>query len=162
MSHLEPQGCLGTLAKLLGIKLPARSVTADSLPFGLRDDFLSPAELSFFHVLRQVVADRAVICTKVNLADLFFVSRPNENQGYRNKIDRKHADFVLCDTKTMRPLCAIELDDNSHSRRDRAERDHFVNEVFKTVGLPLLRIPAERTYNVVELRERLLPFIATS
>jgi len=44
----------------------------ESYPFRLRDDFLSRAELSLCQVLTSVVGDRAKVCPKVGLADLFF------------------------------------------------------------------------------------------
>jgi hypothetical protein len=97
-------------------------------------------------VLKLAVKDRAVILAKVNLADIFFVARPKENQSYRNKIDRKHVDFLGCDPTTMKPLFGVELDDKSHSRSDRVERDVFVDQVFQVAGLPLIRIPAKAAY----------------
>ena len=56
-----------------------------------------------------------IVCPKVNLADIFFVARPNENQSYRNKIDRKHVDFLLLDPTTMKPVMGVELDDVARS-----------------------------------------------
>ena len=91
------------------------------------------------------------ICPKVSLADIFFVIRPNDNMGAHNRINRKHVDFLLCHPKTMKPQFAIELDDNSHQRSDREERDDFVNSVFKAANLPLLHILASNTYNTSEL-----------
>lgn len=129
------------------------------LPYALRDDFLSPAEFSFFRVLRLVVKDQAIICAKVNLADIFFVVRPNENQTYRNKIDRKHVDFLLCDPKTMKPLAGLELDDSSHKRANRVERDVFVDEVFEVASLPLIRIPARTAYDPNALAAQLAPHL---
>ena len=82
-------------------------------PYRIRDDFLSPAERSFYQVLRTAVGTRLLICPKVSLADLFFVksSDPREFRVYTNKIDRKHVDFVLCNPETLEPLAGIELDD---------------------------------------------------
>src|ERR1700756_26431 len=95
-------GCLGLVLQLCGI----RASTADSksfpqlafglqdepLPFRLRDDFLSAAEISFYHILLSAVADRLTVCPKVNLSDIFFVSHPERNQAARNRISRKHID----------------------------------------------------------------------
>jgi hypothetical protein len=58
----------------------------------------------------------------------------------RNRIDRKHVDFVICEARTMQPLLAIELDDASHERADRIARDAFVDRVFEVAGLPLLHV----------------------
>ena len=148
----QPQGCLTAILKLFGINL-SPTTNAGTLPYRLRDDFLSNAELSFYKTLEQALGGQATISAKVNLADLFFVARPNENQGYRNKIDRKHVDFLICDSTTMKPLYGIELDDSSHSKQKRIERDKFVDSVFETAGLPLIRIKAARTYDINELKK---------
>jgi len=134
-------GCLGSILRLFGIgaEVP-RSDT--SLPYRQRDDFLSPAELSFYRALSAAVGNRAHICPKVNLADIFFVVKPNENQGARGRISQKHVDFLLCDSQSMKPLVGIELDDSSHARADRQERDALVDAVFAVAALPLVRIPA--------------------
>lgn len=155
-NQAEPQGCLTAILKLFGVN-PGRADASSLLPYGLRDDFLSPAELSFCHVLQQVAGAKAVVCPKVNLADLFFVKRPNKNRSARHKIDRKHVDFVLCEPATMKPLCAVEPDDSSHTKPARIERDRFVDQVFDIAGLPLIRVPAARSYSVTEPGELLRP-----
>lgn len=155
----EPQGCFSAILRLFGIKLKVPTPAADELPYRLRDDFLSPAELSFYRVLRLAVKDRAVIMAKVNLADIFFVTGSKESQSYRNKIDRKHVDFVLCDPATMKPRCGVELDDSSHARRDRQERDEFVDQVFQVAGLPMVRFPARAAYDPKAIAEELAPHV---
>ncbi len=143
----ENAGCLGGILRLFGAKTPE----PPTLPYRRRDDFLSPAELSFYRALLAATGERATVLTKVNLADIFFVVRPNENQAYRNKIDRKHVDFLLCEAASMRPALGIELDDSSHQRSQRQARDEFVDEVFRVAGLPLKHVPTSRTYSVPEL-----------
>ncbi len=134
--------------------------TAKTFPFRLRDDFLSPAEISFYHVLLSTVSDKFTVCPKVNLSDIFFVSRPDQNQAARNRISRKHVDFLLCDSRSMRPCIGIELDDASHAREDRQTRDALIEQVFAAAGLRLLRFPAQRAYNLSEVASRLSPFFA--
>lgn len=155
----EPKGCLTALLSLVGIKLGGTTKSIDELPYRLRDDFLSAAELSFYQVLCTALGNHAIVCPKVNLADIFFVVRPNENQAYRNKIDRKHVDFLICDPTTMKPRCGVELDDSSHTRRDRQQRDEFVGDVFEAVDLPLVRIPARASYGVSEILALIEPHL---
>lgn len=136
--------------------------SAPVFPYRVRDDFLSPAEHSFYQVLKNVVGGRVQICPKVSLSDLFYVksSDPSEWRIYTNKIDRKHVDFVLCDPQTMTPLAGVELDDKSHQRADRKARDGFVEGVFATAGLELLRVPVKRGYQPQELAaliDRIVP-----
>ncbi len=137
---------------------------AAEFPYLQRDHFLSPAEMHFFQTLRTAVNGRAALSTKVNLSDLFWVKTDDQSRKriYTNKIDRKHVDFLLCDPATMRPLVAIELDDKSHQRADRQERDGLVNNVFLAAGLPLLHIIARRDYNSEEIASQLAPYIGQS
>ena len=104
-------------------------IAHEALPYRVRDDFLSPAEFSFYKILSSLGGTKLTIQSKVRLADVFFVSRPNENMTYFSRIAQKHLDFLVCDSATMKPLLGIELDDSSHQRDDRQERDDFVEKV---------------------------------
>lgn len=146
-------GCLSIFLPFLKKKEPIQT----ELPYRVRDDFLSPAELSFYKVLESIVGNKLAIQSKVRLADIFFVARPNENMAYRAKISQKHLDFLVCDPKTMKPLFGIELDDASHKRADRQQRDQFVNQVFHAANLPLLRFPAQHTYTRDEIVSKISP-----
>ena len=59
----------------------------------------------------------------------------------------------------LRTHLAIELDDASHARPERIERDEFVDRVFKTAGLPLLHVPAQANYSLRMLSELLNPYL---
>jgi hypothetical protein len=64
----------------------------------------------------------------------------------------------------MKPLGGIELDDSSHNRSDRKERDALVDAVFSSAGLPLIHVTAKRAYVLDEVAEsvrRLLPIQET-
>jgi hypothetical protein len=153
----QKPGCLASILSLFRSRKKDDGISIqynepEKLPYRLRDDFLSNAEASFFQVLKTMIGDHLVICPKVSLAELFFVPRSNEAyQIYQNKIDRKRIDFLLCNPQTLRPVFAIELDDSSHERPDRQARDAFVEEVFATTELPLVRVPAQLAYNTHDL-----------
>lgn len=121
------------------------------LPYRLRDDFLSPAEFSFYKVLSSTIGEKYMIQSKVRLADIFFVARPNENNAFRFQINQKHVDFLVCDAQKMKPLFGIELDDSSHQLSIRKERDEFIQKVFDAAHFPLVRFPAQREYNSREI-----------
>lgn len=163
---LAPEDVDNIVNRIVTILTPGggKGTSLKDYPYFLRDDFLSPAEQSFYLVLKHVVSDRAIICTKVSLGDLFFV-RSNSRSNFRtltNKIDRKHVDFLLCDPQTVRPLVAIELDDKSHQRSDRQARDELVAMVYQAAKLPLVRFPAKRGYTTSELVTLLSPYISLS
>jgi hypothetical protein len=144
----ERQGCLGFLFRFFG-----SGDDEQTHPYKIIERFMSKAELSFYHVLRLAVGDHAHICPKVSLGDLFAVTQKPE-MPHRNRIDRKHVDFLICDPQTLQPLVGIELDDSSHQRSDRQKRDDFVNAVFRTAGLPLLHFPVRQAYTIDEISGR--------
>jgi hypothetical protein len=157
----QKQGCLSVIFPFLGRKttktifkaseynspndsIPTvETIIPEALPYRVRDDFLSPAEFSFYKVLSSLGGTRLIIQSKVRLADVFFVARPNENMTYFSRIAQKHLDFLVCDSVTMKPLLGIELDDSSHKRDDRQERDDFV----------------EREYNSREIAAQIAPLL---
>jgi len=164
----DKPGCLSFFFPSRKQSQPGKIVTTESgtktqtpletpkkeLPYRLRDDFLSPAEFSFYKVFSSIYSARLIIQSKVRLADIFFVSRPNENYSYFNRIAQKHLDFLVCDSVTMKPLFGVELDDASHKRDDRKERDEFLEAVCKVSGWPLRRLPVQREYNTSEIADR--------
>jgi very-short-patch-repair endonuclease len=148
-------GCLSLLT--FGLLGRGRASTNRPLenPYGLRDDFLSHAELSFYHVLRSTMTQDVTIVIKPRLADILFVRQPQKNQGARNRIDRKHVDFLLCETATMKPRLVVELDDRSHQKKDRQERDQLVDGALRAAGLPVLHVRAMKGYVPQELFEQI-------
>lgn len=146
-------GCLGFLFGLLGARDDSGPDAADRLPYQVRQDFLSRAEASFYHVLRQAAGDRFAIFAKVRLADIFFVNQQKGRQSWTNQITGKHVDFLLCDPLTLQPVAGLELDDASHDRPDRKAQD--AHQIFEAAGLPLIHVPARRTYTLEDIRESL-------
>lgn len=135
---------------------------ADPLPFRRRKYLFSTAERSFYEVMRRMVPNYTVFA-KVRLADVVYVkSDKSEWRAHQNRIDRKHLDFVICDSN-LAPIVAIELDDSSHQQPDRIARDSAVDQILTAAGLPLVRVAAQRGYQPDALRQLLSPHLnATS
>ncbi|RMG86587.1 MAG: DUF2726 domain-containing protein [Chloroflexi bacterium] len=133
----------------------------NEFPYYLREDFLSPAELEFYKILRTILKQHAMVFAKVNLNDIFMVKKSDyrEFRIYTNKIDRKHVDFLICHPLTLKPIAGVELDDKSHQRRDRKERDKFVDGVFQAAGLPILHFRVQRQYDTRQIKAKLVPYI---
>jgi hypothetical protein len=128
--------------------LPAR------MPYFKRPSLVTKSELRFYKSLHKAVLDDFEVFAMVRIADLIRVEKGSKNgRKWLNKILSKHIDFVLCDPGSLEPVVCIELDDASHNRPDRIERDIFVNDAFDAADLPLLRIPVEPSYNAREVRQ---------
>ena len=153
MSDGERTGCLAAILKLFMGPKPA----ATALPYRRRDYLLTKAERSFYGALCQAVGQDHLVFAKVRVADLLWMPKGTEGrQSHFNKIQSKHADFVLCDTEQVRPVLVIELDDSSHSTDKRVARDNFLDEAFRVAGLPILRVRCQSGYNIAELREQII------
>ena len=124
------------------------------LPYVARGRLVTKSELRFYKSLLKAAQDDWEIFAMVRIADLLRVeTNHKQRRKWLNKILAKHIDFVLCDPGTLEPMVCIELDDPSHNRPDRIERDIFVNQAFESAGLPLLRIPTQEAYRAREIRE---------
>lgn len=132
---------------------PARDMTYEA-----RKDLFSPAERSFLGVLEQAIEGRYRVHGKVRLGDLIQpvrgYSRSQRTVAW-NRINRKHVDFVLCQPDTLAPVGAVELDDASHQRKDRSDRDAFVDQALYSAGIPMVRFAARKGYSVAELKAQL-------
>jgi hypothetical protein len=124
----------------------------------LRKTLFSPAERSFLGILEPSLPPGIRVFGKVRLEDIFGVKaglEKGERQAARNRINRKHVDFLLVRSTDLAPVAGIELDDSSHDTEDRQERDTFVDSAFASAGLPLLHVPAQKAYNPTEIRAKL-------
>lgn len=143
------------LAVFLALILLMRTwASPGRLPYVARGQLVTKSELKFYKSLVKAVQDDFEIFAMVRIADLLRVEKGDKNRRkWLNKILAKHIDFVLCDPGSLEPQVCIELDDPSHERQDRIDRDIFVNDAFESAGLPLLRIPTQPSYRSREIRE---------
>ncbi|MCR4639938.1 DUF2726 domain-containing protein [Ruminococcus sp.] len=115
---------------------------------------LTDREYEFYKKLKPLADEYGLsIFTKVRLADLIEPKPKAENPFWMecfNKIKSKHIDFALADEDTS-IVALIELDDTTHARPDRVERDDFVNAVLANTGYTLLR-----TYGELDVIEEYL------
>lgn len=71
-----------------------------------------------------------------------------------NKIKSKSIDFVITDVNCKIKLC-IELDDYTHIKENRQNRDKFIDELFKQLEIKMLRIPEQNYYNMTEIERKI-------
>ncbi len=106
---------------------------------------LTKYEYKNYQGLKEYAAAHGLmICPKVRLADLVNVKSGYSKSTWQKKFNRicsKHVDFVLCDPDLHVKLI-VELDDRSHERQDRIERDSFVDAVLTGAGYKIAHIRA--------------------
>lgn len=105
----------------------------------VKKSLLTKREQQEYLILRDAAEKRNLrICPKVRLLDLVEPKSDAQNrQGLLARVWSKHVDFVICN-RDMEVICIIELDDTTHLRQDRIERDQFVDEVLKGSGYKII------------------------
>lgn len=118
--------------------------------------FLTRAEHEFYDALIAAIGDKYHVFAQVHLPTI--LDNKVKGQDWRAAlahINRKSVDFVLCDKAYISPKLAIELDDKSHERPDRQERDKEVERILVDTGIPLLRVENRGAFNTGELALRI-------
>lgn len=142
------------LAALAGSSKRAGTI---GFPYQRAKPLFSAAERSFLGVLDQAVGSEHRVFGKVRVADVAAVKPGLGNsarQSALNRIASKHFDFVVCRADDLAVVCAVELNDKSHSGKRAQARDDFVANVCRVIALPLLTVPAKASYSVQEVRDQ--------
>ena len=133
----------------------------EKYPYFKKNYLLTRAESSFFRILEQATENKYYIFPQIRISNLLYVKANKRDFFYfQSKIKYKSVDFVLTDKDYLNPLLAIELDDSTHNRNDRTERDDFVENAFKDAGLPLLRIKCSHSYDINNLKAQIEELIS--
>ncbi len=102
--------------------------------------FDTKEEFDLFLLLCELFGDKYYVFPQVHYSHVIEARKGldfSERMHYWNKINRKSADFVLCDKTQIVPQLVIELDGSSHDLDKRRERDEFINELIKVTGLKI-------------------------
>jgi len=127
----------------------------NGIPYTSRRTLLSRGEFAFYHALMLALNGRCFVSLKTRLADILHCPKTLWDQPHGRRLSQKHVDFVLHCPNTSRILGVIELDDVSHDRPDRRQRDRFVRRALAEAGIPFLRVRAAVSYPIDNLRDQL-------
>jgi very-short-patch-repair endonuclease len=147
---------VGALIWVSSNLVSSKMAPAPTFPYQRQTHLVSPAERSFLGVLEQAVGDQYRIMGKVRLADVIkvrFGMNRKDRQGAVNRIQSKHVDFVVCHAKDLAVKYVVELDDQSHERATRRDRDEFVDQALQAAGVPIVHFHVKRSYAVAEVQK---------
>ena len=129
-----------------------------TFPYKLNTPILSTKEKMFYKAVKPIADElNLIVFTKVRLADILIVPKDTPNfMKWFNYIKAKHIDFVFVDND-MRIKVLIEVDDKTHNRADRKERDETVDKMFAQLNIEVLHIWSWGTeYGGVDLKETII------
>ena len=104
--------------------------------------FDTTSEFNLYKVLLELFGDKYFVFPQVNYSHLIQPRKSTwkDERKHRSRIDRKSADFVLCDKERIVPQLIIELDGGVHNFKSKQVRDEFIDELTKIVDLPILHL----------------------
>lgn len=102
--------------------------------------------------IRAQVPTGFYICPQVRLADMLHINAQDALSGKvaLSKVASKSVDFAIVELATGNVVLVVELDDKTHDRPDRRERDVFVNAVLDRSGIPIRRF---RPSTAIQIRD---------
>ncbi|MCL1935093.1 MAG: DUF2726 domain-containing protein [Defluviitaleaceae bacterium] len=119
--------------------------------YSLEKSLLTKKELDFFKIIKPIIDDIGLyVAIKPRIADFIRIFPDDKTENFWinfKKISQKHVDFLICDFN-FTPIIAIELDDITHLREDRKNRDFFVDNIYKDVNLKVLHFTKYNSYNI--------------
>ncbi len=131
-----------------------KNTNSIGLPYLANRNLFSIAERSFLGVLDGALGSDYRVFGKVRVADVARVQPGlgrSASQGALNRIAYKHFDYVICRAADLTVVCAVELNDNSHSSKRAVVRDELIAGVCRAIGLPLMQVPAKAAYSPQEV-----------
>lgn len=120
-----------------------------------KNTLMSSSEIEFYKILEAAAEERYYIFPQVHLSAILEHKIKGQNwSGAFKHINGKSVDYVLCDKETLNPIYAVELDDKTHERTDRHDRDIEVNRIFQEAGIPLIHFSDYRNLSQSDIVRR--------
>ncbi|MCB0125326.1 MAG: DUF2726 domain-containing protein [Caldilineaceae bacterium] len=123
--------------------------------YRIQETILEHSERSLYHALSLVVAQRALILTKVQLSAILAPTAVAGQHIAYTHLDRYTVDFVLCDRYSTRPIVVIQQDDGTGA----ANVCDAIERLTESCGLPLVRVPSQSAYRMDRLLRLIEPYL---
>ena len=118
-----------------------------------KKEFMTKYELDFYHKILELNTDYNII-PQINMATII----RKVNNGYINELF-KNIDFAIFDKEFSKILLLIELNDNTHNKLNRKDRDLKVKKICNDAGIKLMtfytKYPNEKQYVLNRIKEEL-------
>lgn len=121
------------------------------------DKSTSLNERMFAPVLEKAVGGQYRVVAKVALDDVFEPLTTLSKRAQRKaskSLQGRLFDFLVVDKFSGTIICAVELDEHKFDKKTFKKQDLYLEQLCQKIGLPLLRVPSQRGYNLSELIER--------
>lgn len=122
-------------------------------PYLKKEQYFSESERRFFDALVEAVGPEFIVISKCRVLDLLDVDTRKYFQAF-NRIKFLQVDFALVRKGKGEIACAIKLmkEITEHLGKDSI----FMDEVFASAGLPLVRFDIQPVYSVQDIQKALV------
>lgn len=105
--------------------------------YHVKESFLTKVEQTYMDAIKPLIPEGYYLQPQVSLASIINKTKidgnPFQNELYRN------IDFCVLST-SHKPVFLIEINDSSHIKKERIDRDKKVQEICEEAGIPLVRL----------------------
>jgi len=129
--------------------------------FEVRERFLSDTELEFLRLLCESVGDKAIVCPKPRVLETLRILNAHWHLEDALRVDRKHIDFLVCDSTTGKPLCAVQIQWWNEQQGAYRPQEQLLDQAFRVAGLPVTYVPSNQLPTVSEMRQQIEDLIGT-
>ncbi len=127
--------------------------------YRVQETVLAADQRSLYHALTLIVAQRALLLTKVKLSALLSPAAGQAQRVAYTHLDRYTVDFVLCDRSTTRPLLIVLQEQKSAANCARSTPNDAIERLAGSAGLPVLRFTQESAYRMDKLLRLIEPYL---
>lgn len=106
-----------------------------------RKHLMVGVERQCFQLLNELFGQKFYIIPGVSLSALLS-HKVGSGDRYSASlfIENKTVDFVLCNKRTLRPICAVKIDDGKYDENDPGSDPKDMEKFFKSAHIPFVRI----------------------
>lgn len=118
-----------------------------------KKSLLTDCEKQVFKNIQIAIENsKLIVYPQINLATII---EKNSNGQYHNELFR-NLDFCLFEKNTLEPICAIELNDKSHDKPERQERDIKVKAILENANIPLITLYTKHLNAPIEIKQQII------
>jgi hypothetical protein len=121
--------------------------------YSIKPRFVSPNEQEYLAIIKQMLRPDYIVFPQVPLSQIVEKHSPS---NYKNELFRI-VDFCIFDADYY-PILCIEINDNTHLTKDRAQRDSKVSAILKSARLPLVTFWTYEGVNADKIKKALKPY----
>lgn len=156
-------GCMGIFSLVIVLRLELWQGAHVEGRYRAKSGIYDSVERLFLGHLVWAVGRQAIILGKVRLADVITLDFSGSLHRHRKAYDqiaRQHLDFVICDKRSTRVLCVVELYDPAAHPKRALLNARFLDRILKEAGIPIARFPRARKYRTMEIESSIRQTLA--